>query len=78
MTGFQPSAEARIEDLRLALPKTRLQPTLYLKMIQLQLNAGDLLGKIATDVVRAHMESGDSAAFALCLDHHINLPINTE
>jgi hypothetical protein len=47
-------------------------------MIQLQLDAGNLLGKIATDVIHAHMKSGDSATSALCLDHHMNLPINTE
>jgi hypothetical protein len=45
-------------------------------MVQLQLDARNLFGKIAPDIVDAHMKSGDAATFALCLDHHTYLPIN--
>jgi len=76
MPGFQPCAQPRIEDLRLTLPEIRFQATLNLEMVQLQFDARNLLGKIAPDIVDAHMKSGDAATLALCLDHHRYLPIN--
>jgi hypothetical protein len=76
MPGFQPCAEAGIEDLRLPLPEVWLKSALDLEMIQLQLNDGQMFGKIAPDIVCAYMQSGNSTSLALCLDDHTYLPIN--
>lgn len=69
--GFQPCAEARVEDLRLALPEIWPQPALDPKVIQLQFDGGDILGEIPPDVIRADDQSRESPSFALCFDYHV-------
>ena len=76
MPGFKPDAEPGVEDLRLALPETGLQAALNLEMIQLQLDAGNVFGKIAPYIASAHMQAGDAESFASCLDNHTYLPFN--
>jgi hypothetical protein len=49
--GFEPSTQARIVDLRLALPEIWRQPTLDPEMIQLQFDRGDILGEISPYIV---------------------------
>jgi hypothetical protein len=74
--GFQPGAEPGIVNLRLALPKVRLQPTLNLKVIQVQLNNHNMPGKITPDIGSSHMQPSQATAFALCFDHHMCLLFN--
>jgi hypothetical protein len=76
--GFKPGAQPWVEDLRLALPEIRLQPALNLEMIQLQLDARNVFGEIAADIVHAHMKPCDSASLALCLDDHTYLLFNVD
>jgi hypothetical protein len=68
--GFKPGAETGVEDFRLAVPEIWLQAALNLEMIQLQLNARNAFGKVAPDIVHAHMQSGDAESPALCFDDH--------
>jgi hypothetical protein len=74
---LKPRAQPGIVNLRLALPEIGLQTALNLQMTQLQLDARYVLRKIAPDIIRAYVKSGNSASLALCLDHHTYLPINT-
>jgi hypothetical protein len=74
--GLKPRAQPGIKNLRLALPEIGLQPALNLEMIQLQLDARNVFWEIAPDIVHAHMQSGDSASLALCLDDHTYLLFN--
>ncbi len=76
MTGFQPRTQPGIVDLRLTAPEIRAEAALDLQMIQLQLDHGDILRKIAPDIVRAYMQSGNSTTLALRFDHHTYLPYN--
>jgi len=55
----------------LILPEIRRKIALDLQMIQLQLNEGDASRKIALNVTAAHVQAGNSAAFALCFDYHM-------
>jgi len=71
MFGFEPRAEARIENLRLALPEIGRQPTLDPQMIQLQFYRGDILGKIPPDIIRPDVQSRESSAFTVCFDYHM-------
>ena len=57
-------------NLRLVLPKVRLQPTLNLEMIQLQLDDCNVLGEVTPDVGNANVQSSHTTARALCFDHH--------
>jgi hypothetical protein len=74
--GFQPGAEPGIVNLRLVLPKVRLQPALNLEMIQVQLDDRNVLGKITPDIGSTDVQSRDTTALALCFDHHICLLFN--
>lgn len=76
--GFKPRTEPGIEDVRLAMPEIRFQPAFNLQMIQLQLDARNVLGKVTADIVRAHMQSGVAQSPALRFDNHTHLPIDTE
>ena len=69
--GFKPCAKPRIEDLRLILPEIGRQITLDLQMIQLQFDKRNASRKIALNVTAAHVQAGNSAAFALCFDYHM-------
>lgn len=71
--GFEPGAQARIVDLRMALPEVRGEPALDLQVVQLQLNNRGSLGEIATNVGGTDMQSDDTAALGLCSDDHIYL-----
>ena len=70
---FEPRAQARIVDFRLALPEIRSQSTLDPKMIQLQFDGRDVLGKVAPDIIAADVDSRESLTFALRFYHHIHL-----
>jgi hypothetical protein len=70
MARLKPRAQPGIENLRLTLPEIRLEPALNLQMIQLQLDASNVFGKVAPDIVHAHVQSDNSASLALCLDDH--------
>jgi hypothetical protein len=74
--GLKPRAQPWIENLRLALPEIRLESAFNLEMIQLQLDARNVFGKVAPDIVHAYMQSDNSASPALCLDDHTYLPFN--
>jgi hypothetical protein len=63
-------------NLGLILPKVRLQPTLNLKMIQLQLDNRNVPRKIAPRIGNADVQSRQAAALGLCFDDHICLPFN--
>lgn len=78
MPGFKPGAKPGVEDLRLALPEIGFQVALNLEMIQLQLDAGNALGKIAPDIAYAHMQAGDAKSFALCFHDHSHLIFNAD
>lgn len=67
---LQPCTEPGIANLGLVLPKVRLQPTLNLKMIQLQLDNRNVLWKITPDIGDTDVQSRKAAALALCFDHH--------
>jgi hypothetical protein len=43
--------------LRLALPEIGTQPALYLQMIQLQFDDGNVLGKITPDIVHTDVQA---------------------
>src|ERR1700679_857660 len=43
---LQPGTQPGIEDIRLVLPKRRLQPALNLEMIELKFDDGNIPGKI--------------------------------
>jgi len=60
-------------DLGLVPPKIWRQPTLNLKMIQLQFDDSNVFGKVAPDIFYSHMQSGHSEAFALRFDDHTYL-----
>jgi len=68
--GFEPGAEPRIVNLRLALPEIGREAALNLQMTKLQLDDWNTVGKIAPDVISADMETRNSDSLALCLDHH--------
>jgi hypothetical protein len=68
--GFQPGTKPGIENLRRILPEIGLQAALNLEVIQQQLDARNVLGKIAPHIVCAHMKPNNSASLALCFDHH--------
>jgi hypothetical protein len=55
------------------LPETGIQPALYLQMIQLQLDLGNLFGEIAPDIMRAHTQPSYADTFALRFDYHTDL-----
>ena len=74
--GLKPGAKPGIANLRLVLPKARPQPTLDLEMIQLQLYDRNLSWKVTPDIGDADVQSGQTAALALCFDHHNCLPFN--
>jgi hypothetical protein len=74
MAGFQPRAQPGIEDVRRVLPEIRPQSALNLEMPQLQLDAGNVFGKITPDIVHAHMKPNNSVSIALRPDHHASLP----
>lgn len=70
--GFEPGAKPGIVDFRFALPEVGLQSALNAEMPELQFDVLHALGKIAADVVRAHVQSRDAMTFALCFNHHRN------
>jgi hypothetical protein len=70
----QPGAQAGIVNLRLTAPEAGLQTTVNLEMIELQLDHRNVLGKIATHVGDANVQSGDTATPGLCFDNHAGLP----
>ena len=72
---FQPRAQPGIVDLGLAVPEIGSQSALNIEVIELQLYDRDVFGKIATNVRRAHEESGKTPAFAVCFYNHIHLLI---
>jgi hypothetical protein len=72
--GFKPGAKPGVEDLRLALPKIGIQAALNLEMIQQQLDAQNVFGKIPPDIADTYMQPGDAESFALCFDDHTCLP----
>jgi hypothetical protein len=55
----------------LILPEIGRQITLDLQMIQLQFDKRNASRKIALNVTAAHVQAGNSAAFALCFDYHM-------
>jgi hypothetical protein len=70
MVGLQPGTQPRIEDIRHTLPEIRIQAALNLEMPQLQLDAGNVFWKMASNIVHAHMEPSDSVSVALRSDYH--------
>jgi len=74
--GLEPRAQPWIKNIRLACPEIRLETAFNLEMIQLQLDARNVFGKVAPDIVHAYMQSDNSASHALCLDDHAYLPFN--
>lgn len=70
---FQPGAQPWIVDLRFPSPEIRVQPTLNLQMVELQLDYLNMLGKIATDVGHPDQQSGDTSALGMCFDYHDDL-----
>lgn len=66
----KPFTKTWVMNFRPSAPKFRRQPALNLKMIQLQFDDPDVLGKIAPHVPRTDMQSGDFATLELCSDHH--------
>ncbi len=63
-------------NFRMALPKIRSQSTLDPKMIQLEFDRRNVLGKIPPYVIRSDVQSRYSSTFALCFDYHIHLLFN--
>jgi len=74
--GLQPCTETRVVNLGLVLPKVRPQPTLYLEMIQMQLDNRDIPREIPPDIRCADVQSRHSTAAALCFHYHICLLFN--
>jgi hypothetical protein len=74
MPGFEPGAQPGVEDLRLASPEIGLQAALNLEMIQLQLDAENVLREIAPGIACTHIQTSDTEPLALCFDHHKYLP----
>ena len=71
MFGFEPRAQARIVNFRLALPEIWRQSTLDAEMIQLQFDGGDFLWKIPSYVICTDEQSGESPSFTLRFDYHM-------
>jgi hypothetical protein len=69
--GFKPCAQTRIENFRLTLPEIRRQPALDTKVIYLQFDGGDVLGKITPDIICTDEQTRESATLALCFDDHM-------
>jgi hypothetical protein len=79
MLGFQPCAEAGIVNLRLVPPKVRLQPTLNLEMVQMQLDDRNVAWEITADIGYANVQSSQPVTPGMCFDNHRNLlPIADE
>jgi hypothetical protein len=53
----EPLAQARVVNLRLALPEARSQPALNAQMIQFEFDGSDAFGKIAPYIVDAYIET---------------------
>src|SRR5208282_6153128 len=75
---LQPSAQAAIADLRMALPEIGFEAKLNEQMVQVQLDDVGLSRKIAAHISRAHLDAGKLAAFAMRFDNHGVLPDNGE
>jgi len=63
-------------NLRLVLPEVRLQPTLNLKMIQVQLDDRNVPWEITPNIGDTDVQPSQTTALALCFDHHICLLFN--
>src|SRR5579863_540642 len=70
MLRLQPCAEARIVNLRFALPEGRSEIALNLQVVQLQLDKLHFARKVAFGIAGADVQSSDTATFALNLDDH--------
>ena len=68
--GFKPGAEPGIVDFGLALPEVGLKTALDAEMPELQFDVLGAYRKIAADVIRSDMQSGDTMTFALRFNHH--------
>jgi hypothetical protein len=70
---FEPVTQPWIVNLRLALPEMRLQSALDSQVVQFQIDAFDVLGKIAADIIDSNIESGDAMSRPLRFNHHTYL-----
>jgi hypothetical protein len=70
VTGFQPGAQPRIEDVRMSVPELRRQAASNPQVVQLQVNEWGSFGKIATNVVDSNMQARNAATFTLRSNHH--------
>ncbi len=73
---LQPSAQPGIVNLRLTPPEIRVQSTLNLQMVELQLDYVNMLGEIATDIGHPDQQTGDTSALGMCFDDHDDLLSN--
>ena len=65
-------------NFRLSLPEIRLQPTLNLQMIELELDDRNVLGKKAPYVGYTNMQSCDAMTFGMSFHHHTYLLSNAD
>jgi hypothetical protein len=68
--GFEPGAKTGIVNVRVAIPKVRSQRALDTQVIEVQLDLGDVPGKMALHIACAHVESGDAPGLSLCFHNH--------
>jgi len=68
--GLEPGAEAWVADLGMTIPEAGVEAALDLEVVELELNDGDVFGKVAADIVDADMEACDFMAFALRFNDH--------
>jgi hypothetical protein len=73
MLRLQPCAEPGIVNLRPVLPEVWLQPTLNLKMIEMQLDDRNVAWEITADIGNANVQSNQPVALGMCFDYHRNL-----
>jgi hypothetical protein len=68
MPGLEPGAKPVIHNHWLTLPEIRVQFAPDLQVIQMQLNVGDIFGKIAPNILDAHVQTGFSVSLAMRFD----------
>ena len=75
--GFQPTAQARVVNLRTSLPEGGFEEAGYLKVIELKLNHRHMLREILLNVLDPYVKAHCAAAtgvLVLRLDYHLPPP----
>ena len=67
---LKPLAQARIVDLRVALPEVERQRALNVKIVELKFDGGRTLTEVAPGVRVADIQPGTGRSFSICLHKH--------